>query len=245
MQMNRWKLRHGRKSALMVMGCILISLAVSKQVSAQEIDSRLPERTQKDVIEKWNQWMKPALPQEDPFIEKPTSQFPYQVGKLQESYLQEGVDSANFYRFIAGLPSDLTLDDELNNKAQFGAILLAATGKLNHYPSQPADMPEETYKRGKDSTSSSNLFETFNSNENILRKSVRAYMDDSDLSNIDRLGHRRWILNPGLQKIGFGLAFRVEKDGEKSFFSPMQVLDRVARISPIITRCIPAKEHFL
>ena len=31
-------------------------------------------------------------------------------------------------------------------------------------------------------------------------------MDDSDSSNIDRVGHRRWLLNPPLQKTGMGYA---------------------------------------
>ncbi len=29
-------------------------------------------------------------------------------------------------------------------------------------------------------------------------------MDDSDRGNIDRLGHRRWLLNPRMQNTGFG-----------------------------------------
>ena len=41
-------------------------------------------------------------------------------------------------------------------------------------------------------------------------------MDDSDAPNIDRLGHRRWCLNPAMQKTGFGRA------GE---FTAMYVID--------------------
>jgi len=47
-----------------------------------------------------------------------------------------------------------------------------------------------------------------------------AYMEDSDASNLASLGHRRWILNPPLQKIGFGLA----ENGRWSY-SAMQIFD--------------------
>ncbi len=33
--------------------------------------------------------------------------------------------------------------------------------------------------------------------------SIKCYMDDSDPTNIDRVGHRRWCLNPAMQKAGF------------------------------------------
>jgi hypothetical protein len=34
--------------------------------------------------------------------------------------------------------------------------------------------------------------------------SVRGFMDDSDAKNIERVGHRRWCLNPAMLKTGFG-----------------------------------------
>ncbi|MBK8172760.1 MAG: hypothetical protein IPK60_20815, partial [Sandaracinaceae bacterium] len=34
------------------------------------------------------------------------------------------------------------------------------------------------------------------------------YMDDSDPSNIDRIGHRRWCLNPTMGATGFGASGR-------------------------------------
>jgi len=35
---------------------------------------------------------------------------------------------------------------------------------------------------------------------------VDGFMDDSDESNIDRIGHRRWCLNPRMRRTGFGQA---------------------------------------
>ena len=53
---------------------------------------------------------------------------------------------------------------------------------------------------GYEGTSRGNLYM---GSEDIVAQ-VRAYMDDSDASNIDAVGHRRWCLNPRMVKTGFG-----------------------------------------
>jgi hypothetical protein len=58
---------------------------------------------------------------------------------------------------------------------------------------------DEFYEKGKAGCGRSNLF----TGANIV-SSVDAYMNDSDKGNIDRLGHRRWVLNPRMQNTGFG-----------------------------------------
>ncbi len=42
--------------------------------------------------------------------------------------------------------------------------------------------------------------------EGSLSSAVAGFMFDSDEGNIDRVGHRRWILAPGLREVGFGYA---------------------------------------
>jgi hypothetical protein len=37
-----------------------------------------------------------------------------------------------------------------------------------------------------------------------LPLAIEIYMSDSDAGNVDRLGHRRWCLNPAMLKTGFG-----------------------------------------
>ena len=63
-------------------------------------------------------------------------------------------------------------------------------------------MPEDEYKAGYRGTSHSNLFTS--SRGKVMVNSVRGYMDDSDASNIARVGHRRWCINPRMLKTGFG-----------------------------------------
>jgi uncharacterized protein YkwD len=146
------------------------------------------------------------------------------LGRLDEQFLLDGLKAVNFSRYLAGLPADVTLDEGLNHQAQHGAIVLANIGHLTHYPSKPDGMPEDFFQIGYKSTSSSNLAQGFRS---LYDSVTYAYMDDGDPTNIDRVGHRRWILNPMLQKIGFGFA-----DSKVGPFSPMQVFDKSRPVKP-------------
>ena len=107
----------------------------------------------------------------------------------------------NAYRFLCGLPANVTLDADQMFYAEAGAKLLKSVGKLDHTPANPG-VPEQEYKDGYNGTSHSNIFQA--SNSPPIAASVDAYMDDSDAGNIDRLGHRRWCLNPAMQTTGFG-----------------------------------------
>lgn len=134
------------------------------------------------------------------FDAKPSVNAPYATGTVKTSALQAAADRLNAMRRIAGLPG-VTLDAALSQNAQYGAVLTAHNNYLNHYPSQPADMEEDFYSQARSAVSSSNLSAGRN-----LPGAVDAFMDDSDSSNIDRVGHRRWQLNPVLGKVGFGYA---------------------------------------
>ena len=108
------------------------------------------------------------------------------------------------YRYLCDLPyEDLVLDQGLNDYADAGAALCERIGRLDHTPANPG-MPEDEYKFGYHGTSSSNLYM---GQEDIVPQ-VRGYMDDSDASNIDAVGHRRWCLNPPMLKTGFGRSGR-------------------------------------
>lgn len=104
------------------------------------------------------------------------------------------------YRYLCDLPyEDLTLDDKMTQAAQAAAGICAKIGKLDHKPANPG-MPEEEYKLAYEGTSHANLA----MGASVVSGSVNMWMDDSDPSNIDRLGHRQWCLNPEMLKTGFG-----------------------------------------
>ncbi len=109
------------------------------------------------------------------------------------------------YRFICDIPyADLVLDAELNKYGVAGAKICDAIGHLDHRPKNPG-WPEDKYKYAYYATSHANLHMSgMASGDALLAPSVDGYMNDSDKRNIDRVGHRRWCLNPGMLKVGFG-----------------------------------------
>jgi hypothetical protein len=138
------------------------------------------------------------------FITTPTITPSYTTGQVKNEVLQTGIDAVNLVRYIAGVPDDIELDAEYTDLCQHGAVLLTAVDQLTHTPSKPANMEQAFFDKGYKGTSSSNL--AYDSQSNLPARSVFLYMDDSDAGNIDRLGHRRWVLNPSMKKTGFGVA---------------------------------------
>lgn len=112
---------------------------------------------------------------------------------------EAGLRRLRAYRYLAEVPVDVVLDDELNRYAQAASKLCAKLGRLEHRPANPG-LPEEDYRLGLKGTTQSNL--AFG--DTNLAQAIDGWMDDSDPSNIERLGHRRWCLNPLMQKTGLG-----------------------------------------
>ncbi len=153
--------------------------------------------------------MRPAY-LEEIYSEQPSTHLSYLSGRLADGFLMDGLKMSNFVRYLAGIPSDLELDPVLCQQAQYGSVLLAASGKLTHTPSRPSDMDAAFYRQGYQAASSSNLIKW----DCTLADSVVEYM--ADKGKIATLAHRRWILNPQMKRTGFGWA-----EG----YSCMQVLD--------------------
>lgn len=120
----------------------------------------------------------------------------------------------NFFRALADVPSDITLDDRYTNQCQYAAELLEIIGHLTHTPEKPTGYDNTAYELGLAGCSHSNIFQS-----SAMTNCVEAfdgYMGDSNATNIDRLGHRRWILDPAMRKTGFG---------DSRHFSAMYALD--------------------
>ena len=140
---------------------------------------------------------------------------PYYAGKIKSSVLNEALEELNYIRGLIGVPNNVTLNDDYTNKAQHGAVLLDAIDTLTHTPNKPSDMSESFYELGYAGTSNGNAFLAGGWIQNgvkipdiSLSKSTKSYMDDSDASNIARLGHRRWLMNPRMKQTGFGMSTR-------------------------------------
>ncbi len=159
-------------------------------------DLSVPSPTKEQIKTMWEQ----ITTYETKFDIEPSVVSPYSIGALNADYLQNAEDYLNLIRYIAGLPA-IEMSDELNESAQYGAVLLEASN-FSHYPSQPADMDDDFYNKGFAATSSSNIAYGYND----ISGSISGYMGDEDSINIDVVGHRRWLLNPKLHYVGFGHA---------------------------------------
>lgn len=158
----------------------------------------------------------------DALVTAPSSKAPYAEGKVSEAALQAALGRLTLIRRLAGL-EPVTLDQELTQRAQYGAVLLAAHGDLSHHPDRPEDMDEDFYRRGLNATSSSNLYMGANA---TLPQAVDAFMDDSDRGNLPMLGHRRWVLSPDMGKTGLGFAPGDKTPGGRSYhFATLWALD--------------------
>jgi uncharacterized protein YkwD len=149
------------------------------------------------------------------FAETPNVMNPYSAGALTSEFLDNGLNTFKFVRYLAGLSENIVYTEELNDLAQHGAVLLARLGQLTHTPSKPDDMDDVFYEKAKKSTTSANIYRN-NAKSSTLEEAV----DDSSEGNIGALGHRRWMLNPTLGKVGFGYA-----TSSAGTFIPIQVFD--------------------
>lgn len=134
---------------------------------------------------------------------QPSTKKPYSAGRLSDESLQQGLNMLNFIRYTAGLPDNVVLDEEYINYAQCASVVNAANGVLSHYPDRPSGMSDKMYNDARQGASSSNLGMGYGS---LAQSLAYGYMEDSDSGNIDRVGHRRWLLDPSLKKTGFGFA---------------------------------------
>jgi len=181
-----------------------------------------PKKSESGQIEeiraKWQQYKPKTVT--TVFAETPNVTNPYKPGALTPEYLENGLNMFKFVRYLAGLSENIVHTDELNDLGQHGAVILAAIGELTHTPSKPNDMSEEFYKKAYNSTKTANIH-WGTSKSLTLQNAVIGFCDDSGESNIDRLGHRRWMLNPPLGKVGFGYA-----TSSAGGYIPIQIFDK-------------------
>lgn len=155
----------------------------------------------KEIQAKWN-LLKPRY--EGPlFAIEPSTTLPYSLGELQKAHLQDALNMTNFVRFLSYLPSNVRLNEQFNKEAQAASVVNGANQQLTHYPVQPKGMNEAIFDLGYSGASTSNIGLGY---KDIVSSIQRGYMEDADDSNRDRVGHRRWILSPRLQEVGFGFA---------------------------------------
>ena len=137
------------------------------------------------------------------YNETPKFTSPYYAGSLNKDDIADAENAMKMVRYLAGVPyEDVCFRDDLNNIAQHGAVLLAASDQFSHYPTQPDDMDDEFYSLGYQGCREANIYAGISN----ISYGVLGWVYDDGANNIERAGHRRWILNPGNQNFGIGYA---------------------------------------
>ena len=114
-----------------------------------------------------------------------------------EAARKTAVKHLQAYRYLCDVPwADIALDRVYVAHCEAACDIMNRVNQLTHTPSNPG-MPADEYEFAYKGTSSSNI-----SSSLTMIAAISAFMDDSDASNIDRLGHRRWCINPAMLKTG-------------------------------------------
>jgi len=157
-------------------------------------------RSEADIRAMWQQY-KPSY-SGPTYSVAPRTSAPYATGTVRPEFLQDGLRMLNFARYLAGLPHDVVLNSTRLNQAQHGAVLLAASN-FSHTPAKPSDMSQSFYDTAVASTSTSNIGRGY---KDLVSFQLGCLADNSSSSNLLRVGHRRWLLNPAMKLTGMGFA---------------------------------------
>jgi uncharacterized protein (TIGR03437 family) len=120
------------------------------------------------------------------------------AGTTSVAYRDAVSTRVNWFRAMAGIPGNITLDDVYNGKAQQAALMMSANNQLNHYP--PSSWLYYT-SAGAEAARNSNLCLGYNLTSDP--GCIAAYISDTG-SNNTAVGHRRWILYPQTRVMGTG-----------------------------------------
>ena len=190
--------KYGKKVILAAMS---LGLLVQPVLSASAAGLDATYRNETEVRAMLNSKLK-NFGATDTFTTQPKMSAPYAAGVLSQKTLNDALNLVNTIRYIAGVPNNVKLNSTYNQQTQAASLVNAVNKDLTHYPTKPSGMSNSLFALAEKGASSSNLGMGWQTLE--LDDSIMMYMDDSDSYNIDRLGHRRWILNPTMSATGFG-----------------------------------------
>ncbi|MCR5508931.1 MAG: Ig-like domain-containing protein [Lachnospiraceae bacterium] len=153
----------------------------------------------------------------------------YKPGVLSDDAFKFVTAYINYHRKAAGV-GDITLNNDANVSASWGALVMAMNDKLDHYPDKPDGMSQEDFKKGEAATGSSNISRRVwaDSGKDILNSSISGQMADSSSGNISRLGHRRWLINPDALTMGVGSA-----NNSSNCYTDVKVLGDYITFDPV------------
>lgn len=154
------------------------------------------------------------------YKEEPSITAPYKVGSLSSETLDSAAAMIRQIRFIAGLPYEMSLNEDYNNLSQSAALINYINNELSHEPSQPNGMSEKLFEQGYEGASNSNIAFDNNQKKTLNETLIDSWMADKDSETISKLENRSKILNPSMEQAGFGAV-----SGSKGIYSAMYAAD--------------------
>ncbi|EET61253.1 fibronectin type III domain protein [Marvinbryantia formatexigens DSM 14469] len=136
------------------------------------------------------------------YTNPPVNTAPYSLGQVSSATLQNGLNTLNMVRYIAGIPYNVQIKTDYQELAQAAALINYVQGYLSHDPAQLPGMSDAMYEKASQGARSSNIGWGY---KTLYDEIVFGWMSDKQSNNIDRVGHRRWCLNPTMQYTGFGI----------------------------------------
>jgi uncharacterized protein YkwD len=120
------------------------------------------------------------------------------AGDTTDAFKAAVLRRLNYFRAMAGLNGDLTLDPSSSAKAQQAALMMDANDRLSHTPT-----PDwRCYSADGDEAAGRSLLAYSSASARNVGL-LDGYMRDRGANNA-AVGHRRWILYPELSRIGTG-----------------------------------------
>ena len=189
-------MRTGTFTALLTAAALIYSSCPRNAAAADSPASAAPSQQEIQAFYAAH----PFTHAEPVYAEPPQTEAPYSAGSLSAETLEEALNCLNLCRYAAGVPADVQLTDRYNAAAQAGQLTDYLNGTLQHHPPQPDGLPQEIYARAYQGNSNSDLW----CGCHDLPESIAVYLLDPGASNLQTLGHRRWLLNPAMRYTGFG-----------------------------------------
>lgn len=130
--------------------------------------------------------------------------FPNDPGQLSEESKIGALNTLKQVRYIAGLSTDISIDDASQEAAMMGALVGYNNQYLSHTPEKPSNMSTPMYELGYKGTSHSSLGMSCGDHDSMNSNIISGFVADWGDSNRWLLGHRRNLLDPRLKDVGFG-----------------------------------------
>ena len=217
-------------TSVVISVCLMLSAIAFGIVFSSADSGAVPEqykeqgKTLTALTEKWNALK--ALKCADTYTTDPNyTTVPYAAGELSADTQNYATAYLNFARYLANVPI-INLNAEGARIAQAGALVNRVNDDLSHTPPKPAGMDQTLYNDGLAGAGTSNMAWGYSS----LNDAIGGWLNDTDMYNIEELGHRTNFLSPALPYTGFGkadkyyagIALPLDKSADRSkFFSDL------------------------